>query len=67
MVLENVYNCDIKHYHMRQVKYVQGAKKNNFKNVELDEIYKLTNEALTKLSSKVSIKEIIRESDNSKK
>jgi hypothetical protein len=67
MVLMNVYNCDIKPYHMRQIKYIKSEKKNHFKNITQDNIYNLTDDEIAKISSGTSLDQLTRKSNSSSK
>jgi len=65
MVLENVYNYDIKSYHMRQIKYIKKEKKNYFKNISMDNIYALTDDQFVKIAAGVPFEQVIKESNSS--
>jgi hypothetical protein len=64
MVLMNVYNCDIKPYHMRQIKYIKSEKKNCFKNISMDNIYNLTDDQMAKILSGTPAEQVIKESNS---
>jgi len=64
MVLMNVYNCDIKPYHMRQIKYIKSEKKNHFKNISMDNIYNLTDDQMAKILSGTPAEQVIKESNS---
>jgi hypothetical protein len=57
---------NIKDYHMRQIKYIKNEKNNNY-NPIIKNIYNFTDEQLTKISSGMSIEEVLNIPDNPSK
>jgi hypothetical protein len=49
----------IKDYHMRQIKYIKNEKSNYFNTLNTKDIYNLTDEQLTKISSGMSIEQVL--------
>lgn len=57
---------NIKDYHMRQIKYIKNEKSNYYNPIKKN-IYNFTDEQLTKISSGMSIDEVLNIPDNPSK
>ena len=57
---------NIKDYHMRQIKYIKNEKINYYNPIKKN-IYNFTDEQLTKISSGMSIEEVLNIPDNPSK
>jgi hypothetical protein len=57
---------NIKDYHMRQIKYIKNEKSNYYNPIKKN-IYNFTDEQLTKISSGMSIEEVLNIPDNPSK
>jgi len=58
---------NIKDYHMRQITHIKSEKKNYYNTITTKNIYNLTNEQLTKISSGMSIEQVLSESNHPSK
>jgi len=68
MVLENGGDGrNIKDYHMRQIKYIKNEKSNYYNTINTKNIYNLNDEQLTKISSGMSIEQVLSESNHPSK
>lgn len=58
---------NIKDYHMRQIKYIKNEKSNYYNTITTKNIYNFTDEQLTKISSGMSIEEVLNIPNNPSK
>ena len=58
---------NIKDYHMRQIKYIKNEKSNYYNTINTKNIYNLNDEQLTKISSGMSIEQVLKISDHPSK
>ena len=58
---------NIKDYHMRQIKYIKNEKSNYYNTINTKNIYNLNDEQLTKISSGMSIEQVLNISDHPSK